>query len=395
MEAAAAPRRSPRKSPRKAAAEAGDNPEPAAKRTKPSSGEEDDAAALAAVLGLLGAPAAEPEVQRVKAEKYLGRVKKELDAAAHGRWLGMLAAHRAKTLDTESFMEGIRVLFVGRTKFLLQLNIFLPPKSRFHFANLAPKKGAAAPAAAAPAAAAKPEAAAAPLASPAASPPSAAGATAAAAPADDMLAHLTEPGWRTALQREVTKPYFRNIVDHVAKERKSRTIYPPADKVFSAFNFTPFDQVKVVIIGQDPYHGPSQAHGLCFSVERGVAVPPSLKNMYKELEADIPGFKRPAHGNLESWARQGVFMLNASLTVRRGDANSHAKIGWQDFTDSVISTISRTSKNKVVFLLWGNFAKKKGGKVNKLKHRCAVALSLRPPCARALLADATRCVRAA
>ena len=179
-----------------------------------------------------------------------------------------------------------------------------------------------------------------------------------------------EASWKEALRDEFDKPYMKELGEFLRTEKAAgKEIYPPGPLIFNALNSTPLEQVKVVIIGQDPYHGPSQAHGLCFSVERGVAVPPSLKNMYKELEADIPGFKRPAHGNLESWARQGVFMLNASLTVRRGDANSHAKIGWQDFTDSVISTISRTSKNKVVFLLWGNFAKKKGGKVNKLKHQ--------------------------
>ena len=125
----------------------------------------------------------------------------------------------------------------------------------------------------------------------------------------------------------------------------------------------------MVIIGQDPYHGRGEADGLCFSVARGVAVPPSLENMYKELESDIPGFKRPTHGNLESWARQGVFMLNASLTVRRRAANSHAEIGWQEFTDSVIATISRTAKNRVVFMLWGDFAKRKGGKVDTSRHQ--------------------------
>ena len=126
-------------------------------------------------------------------------------------------------------------------------------------------------------------------------------------------------------------------------------------------------QVRVVIIGQDPYHGASQAHGLCFSVSRGVAVPPSLRNIYTELEADVPGFKRPSHGNLESWARRGVLLLNATLTVRSGEANSHEKYGWQTFTDSVIHVLNARA-TPIVFILWGGFAQKKGKMINRNRH---------------------------
>ncbi|EPY33710.1 uracil-DNA glycosylase [Strigomonas culicis] len=138
--------------------------------------------------------------------------------------------------------------------------------------------------------------------------------------------------------------------------------------IFTALNRTPLEAVKVVLLGQDPYHDVGQAHGLCFSVQPGVPPPPSLRNMYKELAQDIPGFAAPPHGYLQSWADQGVLMLNATLTVNAHEANSHSKCGWQDFTDAVIQHLSRTHKKRVVFLLWGNFAKKKAMLVDRSRH---------------------------
>lgn len=146
--------------------------------------------------------------------------------------------------------------------------------------------------------------------------------------------------WHDVLADEKQQPYFVNTLNTVAAERQSgATIYPPQKDVFNAFRFTELGDVKVVILGQDPYHGPGQAHGLAFSVRPGVAVPPSLLNMYKELEKTVPGFTRPTHGYLESWARQGVLLLNTVLTVRAGQAHSHASLGWETFTDKVISLI--------------------------------------------------------
>ncbi|VDN50475.1 unnamed protein product, partial [Dracunculus medinensis] len=149
--------------------------------------------------------------------------------------------------------------------------------------------------------------------------------------------------------------------------RRSILIFPPSDLIFNAFNLTPLSDVRVVIIGQDPYHNDKQAHGLCFSVSKGVMPPPSLLNIFKELRADIPKFKMPNHGCLESWARQGVFLLNATLTVEAHKANSHSHIGWQKFTDEVIQIISRNCKG-VVFLLWGGFAHKKEKLIDDKKH---------------------------
>ena len=156
-----------------------------------------------------------------------------------------------------------------------------------------------------------------------------------------------------------------------------KTIFPPENDIFTQFNLTPFDKVKAVILGQgipyravliiDPYHQPGQAHGLCFSVRKGVTVPPSLRNIYKELTTDIPGFKAPSHGFLESWAKQGVLMLNATLTVERGKPNSHEKIGWGTFTDTVIKLLSQ-KRSGVVFILWGSFAKQKSTLINKSKR---------------------------
>ena len=155
--------------------------------------------------------------------------------------------------------------------------------------------------------------------------------------------------------------------DDDSTQRQKKTVYPPPESVFATFNLTPLRDVRVVILGQDPYHGAHQAHGLAFSVCRGVAVPPSLKNIYTELEQDVPGFKRPAHGNLEAWARRGVLLLNASLTVRAHEANSHEKWGWQTFTDAVVRTLNQRSE-PLVFILWGGFAQKKGKMINRSKH---------------------------
>ncbi len=176
-----------------------------------------------------------------------------------------------------------------------------------------------------------------------------------------------ESSWKEVLKNEFNKPYFEQIALHLKTEKaQGKTIYPPGSLIFNAFNTTPFDKVKVVILGQDPYHGPGQAHGLCFSVPYGVPAPPSLVNIFKELQDDI-GISMPQHGNLTHWAEQGVFLLNASLTVRAGEPMSHSKIGWAEFTDHVIKTISVQKKN-VVFLLWGKFAQEKKLLIDETKH---------------------------
>lgn len=176
-----------------------------------------------------------------------------------------------------------------------------------------------------------------------------------------------EPGWKTVLQSEFDQPYFSQIVQFLkAAKAEGKTIYPPGPLIFQAFALTPFDQVKVVILGQDPYHGSGQAHGLCFSVQKGIRLPPSLQNIYKELREDT-GFIPPPHGCLEDWARQGVLMLNTSLTVEAGQPMSHAQIGWEQFTNAVIRKISE-QKNGVVFLLWGNFARQKESLIDTQKH---------------------------
>lgn len=167
-----------------------------------------------------------------------------------------------------------------------------------------------------------------------------------------------EPAWKEHLKDEFAKPYFAHIKQFLTLEKKSgKTIYPPGPLIFNAFDKTPFDQVRVVIIGQDPYHGPGQAMGLCFSVPRHIAVPASLKNIFKEMKRDI-GFHIPSHGDLSAWADQGVFLLNAILTVEQNQAGSHSKIGWQTFTDAVIKTLS-DQRSGLIFLLWGNFARSK------------------------------------
>lgn len=176
-----------------------------------------------------------------------------------------------------------------------------------------------------------------------------------------------DPAWKEILKEEFSKPYFQQIVLHLKTERsQGKTIYPPGSQIFNAFDSTPFDKVKVVILGQDPYHGPGQAHGLCFSVSYGVPPPPSLVNIFKELQEDI-GVRIPAHGNLGAWAAQGVFLLNASLTVRAGEPMSHSKIGWAVFTDTVIRKISE-GRPHVVFLLWGKFAQEKKVLIDEKKH---------------------------
>lgn len=173
--------------------------------------------------------------------------------------------------------------------------------------------------------------------------------------------------WKEVLQAEFDKPYFANAVQFLKNEKQAgKTIFPPGGLIFNAFNTTPFDKVKVVILGQDPYHNPGQAHGLSFSVPLGIPAPPSLVNMFKEIESDL-GIPRPPHGNLEKWAAQGVLMLNASLTVEMNKPMSHSKIGWHEFTNSVIHILSQ-KKDKLVFLLWGGFAKSKAELIDTQKH---------------------------
>ena len=176
-----------------------------------------------------------------------------------------------------------------------------------------------------------------------------------------------DPSWKKVLQKEFNQSYFLNIVQHIKTEKaQKKTIYPTGNNIFNAFNLTPFENVKVVILGQDPYHGPGQAHGLCFSVLKGVDTPPSLQNIYKELNQDI-GLPIPKHGELSNWAKQGVFLLNASLTVRASEPMSHSKIGWANFTDAVIKHLSDQKKN-LVFILWGKFAQEKKSLIDDSKH---------------------------
>jgi uracil-DNA glycosylase len=176
-----------------------------------------------------------------------------------------------------------------------------------------------------------------------------------------------EAGWKQVLKQEFSKPYFLQIVAFLKMEKMAgKTIYPPGSLIFNAFNTTPFENVKVVILGQDPYHGPGQAHGLSFSVQDGIPPPPSLQNIFKELKTDI-GLASPRSGNLTHWAQQGVLLLNASLTVRAGEPMSHSKIGWAEFTDGVITKISK-EKEHVVFFLWGKFAQEKQALIDETKH---------------------------
>ncbi len=175
-----------------------------------------------------------------------------------------------------------------------------------------------------------------------------------------------EESWKKVLDGEFRKPYFPVLKNFLVDEKKKYTIYPPGPRIFAAFNHTPFHKVKVVILGQDPYHGPGQAHGLCFSVPMGVQQPPSLKNIFIELQSDL-NIPIPKHGNLERWAEQGVLLLNATLTVRANQAGSHQKKGWEIFTDKVIETLSEKREN-LVFLLWGNYAIQKSALIDPGKH---------------------------
>ena len=176
-----------------------------------------------------------------------------------------------------------------------------------------------------------------------------------------------EESWKRVLAPEFEKPYFQELVRQLHEEKRAgRTIYPPGPLIFNAFNLTPFDKVKVVIIGQDPYHGPGQAEGLSFSVPHGMPLPPSLVNIYKEIESDL-GVQLHKDGSLRGWAEQGVFLLNAVLTVRAGQPTSHSRIGWAEFTDAVIRTLSE-QREGLVFLLWGNFARSKSELIDKRRH---------------------------
>ena len=176
-----------------------------------------------------------------------------------------------------------------------------------------------------------------------------------------------EQSWKEALQSEFDKPYFAELVRYLHQEKRDgKVIYPPGPQIFKAFELTPVDKVKVVILGQDPYHNPGQAMGLSFSVPDGVPAPPSLKNIFKEAEDDL-GIKMSGRHNLENWARQGVLLLNAMLTVRAGEPSSHNAIGWQQFTDAVISYLS-ANRDNIVFMLWGNYARSKAALIDRSRH---------------------------
>lgn len=173
--------------------------------------------------------------------------------------------------------------------------------------------------------------------------------------------------WLKVLKDEFDKPYMVQLKDFLAMERsKGKVIYPAGSSWFAAFNYTPFDQVRVIILGQDPYHGPQQAHGLCFSVQPGIAIPPSLRNIYQELRADL-GITPPQHGCLTHWAKQGVLLLNATLTVEQGNAGAHQGKGWEQFTDNAIQALNK-QRSDLVFILWGSYAQKKGGLIDTDKH---------------------------
>ena len=176
-----------------------------------------------------------------------------------------------------------------------------------------------------------------------------------------------DDSWLLHLGAEFDQPYMQQLREFLKQEKVAgKTLYPSGAKLFNAFNSTPFEKVKVVILGQDPYHGPGQAHGLCFSVQRGVATPPSLKNIYKELATDL-GIPTPPHGCLQAWAEQGVLLLNATLTVEQGNAGSHQRRGWEVFTDAAIAALSEHREN-LVFFLWGSYAQKKGQVIDASRH---------------------------
>lgn len=176
-----------------------------------------------------------------------------------------------------------------------------------------------------------------------------------------------EPSWKAELAGEFDKPYMQSLRQFLLQEKQQgQQVFPPGNQIFNALNTTPFDKVRVVILGQDPYHGPGQAHGLCFSVQQGVAVPPSLQNIYKELHADL-GLPVPSHGNLMQWAEQGVLLLNAVLTVRAGQANSHQGKGWEHFTDRIVELLNERREH-LVFMLWGSYAQRKGAMIDRKRH---------------------------
>lgn len=185
----------------------------------------------------------------------------------------------------------------------------------------------------------------------------------------DVAAHVKiESSWKEALREEFGKAYFQQLRAFlVAEKQAGRVVYPAGSQMFAAFDSTPFDAVRVVILGQDPYHGAGQAHGLSFSVPAGVPIPPSLLNIYKELESDIAGFKMPKHGNLTAWAQQGVLLLNAILSVRANEAASHQNHGWEQFTDAAIRALN-DRRSGLVFMLWGSYAQKKGAFIDRNKH---------------------------
>lgn len=176
-----------------------------------------------------------------------------------------------------------------------------------------------------------------------------------------------EPGWRQCLRSEFEQPYMQELRKFLSQRKKAGAeIYPSSAQMFNAFNATPFEQVKVVMLGQDPYHGEGQAHGLCFSVQPGVPVPPSLRNIYAELQTDL-GLEAPAHGYLQPWAGRGVFLLNSVLTVEKGDAGAHQGKGWERFTDAAVRALAE-QREGVVFMLWGGYAQKKGQFIDRNKH---------------------------
>lgn len=181
------------------------------------------------------------------------------------------------------------------------------------------------------------------------------------------MAVRMESGWKQVLSKEFEKQYFRHLTDQIKYQKQQGVvIFPPSGQIFNAFELTPWDQLKVVLLGQDPYHGLGEAMGLCFSVPKGIKIPPSLKNIYKEIQNDL-NLQLPLHGDLSFWAQQGVLLLNASLTVIKDQPNSHKDLGWHQFTDAVIQTIN-DKKEGIVFLLWGNYAKSKSKLIDKQKH---------------------------
>ncbi len=182
-----------------------------------------------------------------------------------------------------------------------------------------------------------------------------------------MFTNVSNNTWTSFFDSEMSKPYFKTLIDEVAIEYQNFTCYPPKELIFNAFNSCSLHDLKVVIIGQDPYHGIGEANGLCFSVNDGIKIPPSLKNIFSEINTEYGHIFNPTSGNLEHWAKQGILLLNASLTVRKDQANSHKHLKWNIFTNAVIDYISSNSQN-IVFLLWGNFAHKKGKKIDRYKH---------------------------